>query len=61
MQKIVLSHSRKIPPPSELVQEIIITKAGIRPDLNHAEEINRIIKMFKGEYLVFLDDDVIPG
>ncbi len=45
--------------PKELVREIIIIEAGIRPDFNHAEEINRVMQIFKGEYLVLLDDDVI--
>jgi hypothetical protein len=51
--------SLKINTPSELVREIIIIEAGIRPDFNHAEEINRVMQIFKGEYLVLLDDDVI--
>lgn len=48
---------------AELVREIIIIEAGIRPDFNHAEEINRIMHIFKGDFLVLLDDDVIlePG
>lgn len=51
--------SLKINTPPELVREIIIIEAGIRPDFNHAEEINRVMQIFKGEYLVLLDDDVI--
>lgn len=51
--------SLKMNTPPELVREIIIIEAGIRPDFNHAEEINRVMQIFKGEYLVLLDDDVI--
>lgn len=51
--------SLKMNTPTELVREIIIIEAGIRPDFNHAEEINRVMQIFKGEYLVLLDDDVV--
>jgi len=49
--------------PSELVRELIIVEAGIRPDFNHAAEINKVMRMFSGDVLVLLDDDVIvePG
>jgi hypothetical protein len=55
--------SLKANTPPELVREEIIIEAGIRPDFNHAEEINKAIRLFSGDYLVLLDDDVVlePG
>lgn len=43
----------------QLIREVIVIEAGIRPDFNHSEEINRILPIFKGDYLVLLDDDVV--
>ena len=51
--------SLKANTPPELVREVIVIEAGIRPDFNHAEEINKVLRIFKGDYLVLLDDDVI--
>lgn len=55
--------SLKVNTPPGLVREEIIIEAGIRPDFNHAEEINKAMRIFSGDHLVLLDDDVIlkPG
>ncbi|NQT20568.1 MAG: radical SAM protein [Planctomycetes bacterium] len=45
--------------PADLVREIIILEAGIRPDFNHAAEINKVLKIFSGDALVLLDDDAV--
>jgi MoaA/NifB/PqqE/SkfB family radical SAM enzyme len=51
--------SLKATTPSDIVCEVIVVEAGIRPDFNHAQEINKVLHTFKGDYLVLLDDDVI--
>ncbi|MBN2189111.1 MAG: glycosyltransferase [Chitinispirillaceae bacterium] len=55
--------SLKANTPPELVREVIIIEAGVRPDFNHAAEINKAMRMFSGDWLVLLDDDVVlaPG
>lgn len=48
---------------TKLIRETLIFEAGIRPDFNHAHEINKALKIFSGDYIVLLDDDVVldPG
>jgi hypothetical protein len=55
--------SLKANTPPELVRELIVKEAGVRPDFNHAAEINKVMRLFKGDYLVLVDDDVVldPG
>ncbi len=44
---------------NDLIRELIIVEAGIRPDFNHAAEINKVLRMFTGDVLILLDDDAI--